>query len=91
MDFQQLIDSITPEIYESFKKAVELGKWPDTRPLSAEQRELCMQAIIAYEQRVPAEQRTGYVPPKTTACNTDLPDDHLDELVDKEQPLKWQN
>jgi uncharacterized protein len=91
VDFQQLIDSITPEIYESFKKAVELGKWPDTRPLSAEQRELCMQAIIAYEQRVPAEQRTGYVPPKTTACSTDLPDDHLDELVDKEQPLKWQN
>ena len=64
MDFQQLLESITPEIYESFKKAVELGKWPDTRPLSAEQRALCMQAIIAYEQRVPEEQRTGYVPPK---------------------------
>ena len=50
MDFQQLLESITPEIYESFKKAVELGKWPDTRPLSAEQKALCMQAIIAYEQ-----------------------------------------
>ena len=81
MDFQQLLDSITPEIYESFKKAVELGKWPDTRLLSAEQRELCMQAIIAYDQRKPAEQRTGYVPPKTTACSP--PPD--------EQPLKWKN
>ena len=84
MDFQQLIDIITPEIYESFKKAVELGKWPDTRPLSAEQRELCMQAIIAYEQRVPEDQRTGYVPPKSTPCDSDTqPQD--------EQPLKWQN
>jgi uncharacterized protein len=87
MDFQQLLDSITPDIYERFKTAVELGKWPDTRPLSEEQKELCMQAIIAYEQRVPEEQRTGYVPPKTTACSTDLPDDHLDN----EQPLKWQD
>ena len=87
MDFQQLLESITPEIYESFKKAVELGKWPDTRPLSPEQKALCMQAIIAYEQRVPEEQRTGYVPPKTTACSTDLPDDHLDS----QQPLKWQD
>jgi uncharacterized protein len=87
MDFQQLLDSITPEIYESFKKAVELGKWPDMRPLSEEQKSLCMQAIIAYEQRKPEEQRTGYVPPKTTACSSDLPDDHLDD----QQPLKWQN
>ncbi len=89
MDFQQLLDSITPDIYERFKKAIELGKWPDTRPLTEEQKNLCMQAIIAYEQQqqLPKEQRTGYVPPKTTACNNDLPDDHLDD----EQPLKWQD
>jgi uncharacterized protein YeaC (DUF1315 family) len=53
MDFQQLLNSITPDIYERFKRAVELGKWPDTRPLTQEQRALCMQAIIAYEQRKP--------------------------------------
>jgi len=88
MDFQQLLDSITPDIYERFKKAIELGKWPDTRPLTEEQKNLCMQAIIAYEQQqqLPKEQRTGYVPPKTTACNNDLPDDHLEE-----KPLKWQD
>ena len=87
MDFQQLLDSITPEIYESFKKAVELGKWPDARPLTEEQKSLCMQAIIAYDQRVPEEQRTGYVPPKTTPCGTDLPKDHPQD----EQTLKWRN
>ena len=48
MDFQQLLNSITPDIYERFKRAVELGKWPDTRPLTQEQRALCMQAIIAH-------------------------------------------
>ena len=83
MDFQQLIDSITPDIYERFKKAVELGKWPDTRPLSAEQRELCLQAIIAYEQRVPEDQRTGYVPPKTDPCESPMMVDH------EPKPVKW--
>ena len=85
MDFQQLLDSITPDIYERFKKAVETGKWPDTRPLTEEQKALCLQAIIAYEQRVPEEQRTGYVPPKTSPC-AEPPADHPDD----EQPLKWQ-
>lgn len=84
MDFQQLLNSITPDIYERFKRAVELGKWPDTRPLTQEQRALCMQAIIAYEHRKPEDQRTGYVPPKTTPCAP-----HADE--EQEQPLKWQN
>jgi uncharacterized protein YeaC (DUF1315 family) len=82
MDFQQLLESITPEIYESFKKAVELGKWPDTRPLTEDQKSLCMQAIIAYEQGKPEDQRTGYVPPKATPC---------DSTPVEDQPLKWQN
>ena len=81
MDFQQLLNSITPDIYQKLQKAVEIGKWPDGRSISEKQRSLCMQAIIAYDQRKPEEQRTGYVPPKTTAC-TPPPD---------EQPLKWQN
>jgi hypothetical protein len=43
-----------------------------------------MQAIIAYDQRRPEDQRTGYVPPK--------PNTHTDcDLPDKEQPLKWEN
>ena len=90
MDLKQLLNSITPDIYSRLKLGVEIGKWPDGKSLTSEQKELCMQAIIAYEQNKPEDQRTGYVPPKTTACNTDLPDDHLDELVNKEQLLKWQ-
>lgn len=92
MDFQKLIDSITPDIYESLKQAVERGKWPDGRKLTAAQREHSMQAVIAYDLRhKPEDQRVGYVPPKkvppkkTQSCGTN--EDHSDNS----QPLKWQS
>lgn len=79
MDLQQLLNSITPDIYQQLQKAVEIGKWPDGRSITEEQRSLCIQAIIAYDQRKPETQRTGYVPPKESACATD----------DKPKPIKW--
>ncbi|WP_288755829.1 DUF1315 family protein, partial [uncultured Pseudomonas sp.] len=45
--FAQMIENITPEIYESLKLAVEIGKWSDGRKLTAEQKELSLQAVIA--------------------------------------------
>ena len=83
MDLKQLLDSITPEVYGSLKRAIELGKWPDGRVLGSGQKELCIQAVIAYDARKPADQRTGYVPPKTTACEPPAPDD------DRPQPIQW--
>jgi len=60
--FEDLIATMTPEICDNMRKAVELGKWPDGRTLSKEQRELCMQAVLAWEaQNLPEEQRTGYM------------------------------
>ena len=83
MDLRQLLDSITPEVYDSLKRAIEIGKWPDGRPLAEGQKELCIQAVSAYDARKPPEQRTGYVPPKTDACEPP-------SMVDKQpQPLKW--
>ena len=79
MDLQQLLNSITPDIYQQLQRAVEIGKWPDGRKISDEQRSLCMQAIIAYDQRKPEIQRTGYVPPKQSACAPD----------EKPKPIKW--
>lgn len=62
MDFLQLIDNLTPEIHQRLKRAVELGRWPDGTRLSAEQRELSLQAVIAYEARhVEASERVGYI------------------------------
>ena len=79
MDLQQLLNSITPDIYHQLQKAVEIGKWPDGRSISEEQRSLCIQAIIAYDQRNPVTERTGYVPTKESACAPE----------DKPKPIKW--
>lgn len=87
MNLQQLLASITPEIYQSLKRAVELGKWPDGNRLSQEQRELCMQAVIAYEHKhLPADAHTGFIPPKPHShCGSegDPEHDHHDK------PIKW--
>lgn len=87
MNLQQLLSSLTPDIYHNLKRAVELGKWPDGKRLSREQRELCMQAVIAYErQHLPPEQQTGYIEPKShTACGTDESHHHSEDS----EPLKW--
>lgn len=60
--FLEAIENITPEIYQSLKLAVEIGKWPDGRKLTQEQKELTLQALIAWEvQNLPEEERTGYM------------------------------
>ncbi|MED5611327.1 MULTISPECIES: YeaC family protein [Pseudomonas] len=67
--FAETIENITPEIYEGLKLAVEIGKWPDGRKLTQEQKELCLQAMIAWElQNLPEDQRTGYMGPQ--ACES---------------------
>ncbi|MBB3168557.1 YeaC family protein [Simiduia aestuariiviva] len=83
MNYQQLLESLTPEVYENLKRAIELGKWPDGKALNAVQRETCMQAVIAYEHKhLPPEQHTGYIPPK--------PHQHCGES-DEEQPVTWKH
>ena len=82
MNYQQLIENMTPEIYTSLRKAVELGKWPDGKPVTPEQREHAMQAIIAWgEQHLPAEQRIGYID------KGHKEGDNCDDPV--ETPLSW--
>ena len=93
MGFQQLLDSINPEIYENLKQAVELGRWENGEKLTSEQRQSCMQAVIAYEHKhLPAEERSGYVPPKSKKikaepCASDKTAGAIAEPGD--QPLKW--
>ncbi len=89
MNFEKLIDSITPEIYQSLKTGLELGKWADGNKLTAQQKEHTMQAIIGYEQKhFATEERTGYVPPKPKKAEPCDKDDNKSEV---EMPLKWQD
>lgn len=83
MEFSALIDKLTPDIYQRLKKAVETGKWPDGRQLTAEQRESSMQAVIAYEYRhnIPQAERTGTVDTQGSDCHSNSND---------ESPLNWQ-
>ncbi|MCV6625734.1 MAG: YeaC family protein [Cellvibrionaceae bacterium] len=92
-DFEKLLDNISPEIYQNLKRAIELGKWPDGRRLSSEQRQLSLQAVIAYEHKhLPEAERTGYIPP--------MPHQHCGGSGDvaapkdergQEQPLNWKH
>ncbi len=62
MNYLELIESMTPDVYEGLKRAVELGKWPDGRRLTPEQREECLQAVIAWGNlNLPEEERVGYM------------------------------
>ena len=61
-DFINMLRNISPEVYQSLKQAIELGKWSDGRKLTQEQKELSLQAIIAWEiENLPEEERTGYI------------------------------
>lgn len=62
MDKQTILASLTPEVVEKFRVAIELGKWPDGRRLTVEQRETCMQAVMVWEhEHLPPAERTGYI------------------------------
>ncbi|MCG6659279.1 DUF1315 family protein [Halomonas campisalis] len=67
MTFESMIQQMTPSIYESLKQAVALRKWPDGRRLTAEQTELCLEAVIRYEVEngVPEAERVGYLEQRT--------------------------
>lgn len=62
MNLDDILTLITPEVHAALRTAVEIGKWADGNPLTPEQREQCMQALIVYEARnLGTEERTGYI------------------------------
>ena len=58
----ELIESLTPSMVSDLKQAIELGKFPDGRVVSSEQKELMIEATILYDARkLPEEARTGFI------------------------------
>lgn len=87
MDYQQLIKSMTPDVYENLKRAVELGKWPNGERLTAEQRHTCLQAVIAYDhEHKPETDRVGFI---HTKKHDHCGGDGDVAAPDEPQPLKW--
>ncbi len=89
MDFDQLIKTMTSETVANLRRAVELGKWPDGRKLTPEQRESSLQAVIAWESyHLPESERTGYM---AQACSSHNNDTSSDESKDNETILRFRD
>lgn len=52
MNIDILLNSMTPEVYERLRQSVETGKWLDGTPLSEDQKESCMQAVMLYQAKI---------------------------------------
>lgn len=69
-DFGAAAAALDRPTYENLRRALELGRWPDGRPLDARQREICLDAVLTWEARhLPPEQRTGYI--ERAGCTDD--------------------
>ena len=89
MEFDQLIITMTPETVANLRRAVELGKWPDGRKLTPEQRESSLQAVIAWERHhLPESERTGYM---AQACSSHKNETSSEESKDNETILRFRD
>ena len=62
MNIEQMLTMLDPEIVSRLKTAVEIGKWPNGVAWTKEKRQICMQAVIAWEaQNLPETERSGYI------------------------------
>ena len=82
MEYRETIEGMSAEVYERLKLALELGRWPDGRVLTPEQKQETMQAVIAWGQlHLPEEERVGYIDAGSKQG----------ESCDDPQPLKWRD
>jgi uncharacterized protein YeaC (DUF1315 family) len=52
MNIEQMLASVTPEVFENLKYAVETGKWQNGQRLTEEQRENSLQLVLAYQAKI---------------------------------------
>ncbi|MDT0602052.1 YeaC family protein [Thalassotalea castellviae] len=51
MDLHQVVDNMSPEMYQRLKHAAETGKWPEGTPVEQAQRDSALQLSMAYQAR----------------------------------------
>ena len=86
MKLDELVRALDAEKYATLQTAVELGKWPDGRKLSTEEKSHALQVLIAYDaEHKPEEERIGYLhKPDKKDCHDekiDLIEDQKDLIV----------
>ncbi len=68
MQLDAFLEKMTPAIHQALRLALELGKWPDGRSMTEEERDASLQAVIVYEhENLPESQRVGFMP---AACKS---------------------
>ncbi|GAB5450101.1 MAG: YeaC family protein [Halioglobus sp.] len=92
MDYLELVADMSPEVYKRLKQALEIGRWPDGKALTAEQKQNALQAVIAWgELHLDAEQRVGFIDRGHRAGDTcDDTGARSDGESTAPQTLKWQ-
>lgn len=51
MELDEMIASMTPEVYQRLVTVVEIGKWPDGVALTPEQKENSLQLVLLWQAR----------------------------------------
>ncbi|MDN3649890.1 DUF1315 family protein [Reinekea marina] len=87
MNFDQLAQNMTPDIYSRIRESVELGRWPNGVALTKEQKGLCIEAMLKYEisHNIPEHQRTGYLEQACKSSSESIPT--VDVTDDQEASL----
>lgn len=52
MNFNALVQAMSPETYQSLAEAVATGRWADGQTLSEQQKAHSMQLVMAYQAQV---------------------------------------
>lgn len=52
MNFNALVQALTPDTYEKLADAVATGRWADGNPLTEEQRDHSFKLVMAYQAHV---------------------------------------
>jgi uncharacterized protein YeaC (DUF1315 family) len=52
MSINELVKNLTPDVFDNLRTAVELGKWPDGKPLTDEQKQNTLKLVMAYQSKV---------------------------------------
>lgn len=79
MTYEELIERLDPTVYQNLRRAIELGKWPDGRRVSDDQRKICLEAVIHYEKThdVPESERVGYIERQSCGSGKDSGEDTI--------------
>ncbi|MCH8550651.1 MAG: YeaC family protein [Natronospirillum sp.] len=60
--FDETAAQLPRDVIDRMREALALGRWPDGRELTADQKKTTMEAVLTWEAvHLPPEQRTGHI------------------------------